>query len=105
MGALENLRIIHLSKQGNVVDVTTVTGKEHAVELPIAMIVRDVARHGTHALLLSHSHPSGDATPSASDLCATRQLAMVLRALNVRLHDHIIDATTQSLSFRNAGLL
>ena len=57
------------------------------------------------ALILVHNHPSGDPTPSRSDVEATKRLSQAGRALDICLHDHIIVSKTGWTSFRAAGLL
>lgn len=45
---------------------------------------------GAIALLIAHSHPSGDPTPSAEDLEVTKRLAEAGRILGVNLLDHVV---------------
>jgi DNA repair protein RadC len=45
---------------------------------------------GAVALLIGHSHPSGDVTPSTEDLAVTRRLAEAGRLLGVSLLDHVV---------------
>jgi DNA repair protein RadC len=42
------------------------------------------------ALLLVHSHPSGDPTPSAEDLALTKRLCEVGDLVGIRVLDHIV---------------
>jgi DNA repair protein RadC len=64
------------------------------------------------AAIALHNHPSGDPSPSASDIALTRQLREAGRILDIPLVDHIVigDEKTDPLglgyySFRDAGLL
>jgi DNA repair protein RadC len=57
------------------------------------------------ALLVAHTHPSGDPKPSKSDLSATRSLARICADLDIHLADHVILAAGGQFSFRKAGLL
>jgi len=43
-----------------------------------------------HSIILTHSHPSGDPTPSESDLRETRRIASAGDVLKIKLLDHII---------------
>lgn len=47
-------------------------------------------RHNAAAVIVAHSHPSGDPTPSAEDLRVTRQLVDAARMLDIRLLDHVV---------------
>jgi DNA repair protein RadC len=42
--------------------------------------------------ILVHNHPSGDSTPSCSDIQVTRKLAYISHELNVPLLDHLVFA-------------
>jgi DNA repair protein RadC len=68
-------------------------------------IVRRALEVGATAIILVHNHPSGDPTPSASDVEATRRIAMAAGALDICIHDHVIIAGSAWTSFRALGLL
>ena len=52
-----------------------------------------------------HNHPSGDPTPSASDITMTRQIVAAAETMGITVHDHIIVGKSRELSFRGTGLL
>lgn len=59
---------------------------------------------GAAALLLFHTHPSGDPTPSAEDLAFTRRMAEAGEVVGVRLLDHLILGSARRwLSLRQRG--
>lgn len=68
-------------------------------------IIRRALDLGAAGLILSHNHPSGDATPSVADLLRTKGIADALRAVDIRLHDHIIIARSGEVSLRALGYL
>jgi DNA repair protein RadC len=68
-------------------------------------IVRRALELGATGLVLVHNHPSGDASPSRSDLDLTRRLAAATGTMGVTLFDHMIVTSTGCLSFRAEGLL
>ena len=45
---------------------------------------------GAVALVIGHSHPSGDVSPSDADLAVTRRIAAAGRLLGIELLDHIV---------------
>ncbi len=57
------------------------------------------------AIILSHNHPSGDATPSREDSQLTERITKAGEILGIRLLDHIIIAEQGNYSFSNAGSL
>ena len=105
MDPIETLRVIHFDASRTVLAITQYRGARTRVILPLRAIIADALTLGTVGLLLSHNHPSGDATPSRNDIAATRQLARAADALGIRLHDHIVSADGHSVSFRATGLL
>jgi len=70
---------------------------------------REVAKRALElnasALILVHNHPSGDPTPSASDIDMTDRTNTALMALGLVLHDHLIIGKSRELSFRSEGFL
>ena len=53
-------------------------------------IVRETLLHNAYAVLIAHNHPGGEAMPSRGDYDATLRVMEALRAIDVRLIDHII---------------
>ena len=55
-------------------------------------------------IVLMHSHPSGDATPSEADIKVTRDLVRAGQLLRIAVEDHVIVGET-FVSLRNLGYL
>jgi DNA repair protein RadC len=68
-------------------------------------VFRPLLRAGMHSVIVVHNHPSGDPDPSAADLELTRRLSEVGRLVGVPLLDHVIVASTCSVSLMAAGLM
>lgn len=70
--------------------------------------VRDVLTRGLEAgaisMILTHNHPSGDATPSQADRDVTRRVHAGAHAVGLHLADHLIVTPEGHFSFR-ANLL
>ena len=67
---------------------------------------------GAVAFVVMHNHPSGDPTPSAADITATRQVRDAARAVDMAFVDHVVigqpafDARGLGwFSFRQNGML
>lgn len=54
---------------------------------------------------MMHNHPSGDPTPSSSDIAMTAAIQKAAEALGLTLHDHLVIGRGAEFSFRSAGLL
>jgi DNA repair protein RadC len=101
----ETLRVIHFDTSRSILAVADYPGEPTRVFIPLRTIISDALKHKTAGLILSHNHPSGDPTPSAADIAATRTLARAVEPLGIRLHDHIVSGAGQSVSFRTLGLI
>jgi len=53
-------------------------------------VFRPVLVAAGHAAILVHSHPSGDPTPSESDIKVTRDLIRAGQLLKIEILDHVI---------------
>lgn len=68
-------------------------------------VVRRALELGAHSVFLVHNHPTGDPTPSQSDIEITRRIREAARAVGIEVHDHVIVGARQVFSFRNEGLM
>jgi DNA repair protein RadC len=56
-------------------------------------------------IILSHSHPSGESSPSEADIKLTRKLVEVGKLLDINVFDHIIVCSESYFSFADEGML
>jgi DNA repair protein RadC len=54
------------------------------------VILKECLLRGAAGVVLFHTHPSGDATPSDTDRLFTRRMEAAGEAVGVRLHDHLV---------------
>ena len=66
-------------------------------------IVKRILDLKAAGMLLSHNHPSGDPTPSKEDKELTARIGLILHAMGVALHDHIIIGTGFHSMFDSGG--
>jgi DNA repair protein RadC len=81
-----------------------VGGRTHADVEP-SEIFHNAILDNAHAVILWHTHPSGDPSPSEDDATLTRRLADAGRLLNVAVLDHIVVTRRGFVSLRQRGLL
>ena len=55
-----------------------------------AALLRDAISRAASGLVLFHTHPSGDPSPSLDDLTFTKRVADAAKLLGLRLLDHLI---------------
>ena len=68
-------------------------------------LMGEALRHDAAGIILAHSHPSGHCRPSGCDIAATRRLAEIAMALEIRLVDHLIFTPDAVFSMRAGGLI
>ena len=56
-------------------------------------------------VILTHNHPSGDCSPSQTDMNTTKEIKQLLKSIDVKLLDHIIVTGDRHYSFRENYLL
>ncbi|MEO9822056.1 MAG: DNA repair protein RadC [Paracoccaceae bacterium] len=102
----EQFRVLFLDRK-NVLIADEEQAKGTIDHVPV--YPREVAKRALElnasALILVHNHPSGDPTPSQSDIDMTAQINAACNALGLNLHDHIIVGKSQELSFKSEGYL
>lgn len=92
----KNILIADEVQQRGTVDHTPVYPRE---------VVKRALELGASAIILVHNHPSGDPTPSSADVSMTMQIVKAAKALNIRIHDHLVIGQKSEASFKKLGLL
>lgn len=102
----ERIAVAHLDEERRLIGLTLEDeGGSDQVPVRVRRIVASALRLGSASIVVAHNHPSGDPSPSAEDLSATRALAEAAAAVGIRLHDHLIFAGGKCRSFRAEGFL
>ncbi|MHA7899529.1 MAG: RadC family protein [Henriciella sp.] len=102
----EQFRVLFLDRKNQLIsDELMGQGTvDHAPVYP-----REIARRALElsasALILVHNHPSGDPTPSRTDIDITREIVDALAPFEITVHDHLIAAKHGVTSFKTEGLI
>lgn len=102
----EQVRVLFLDKKNQLI-ADEITGEgtvDHAPVYP-RELMRRALELSASALILVHNHPSGDPTPSSTDVEITRQIVEAGRALRIAVHDHLVVGRDGVASFKALGLL
>jgi DNA repair protein RadC len=103
---VEEVRALYLdSKNCLLRDVLITRGSVSAAPIYPREILKHALDVGATAFLLAHNHPSGDPTPSQSDIEITRRLCFAAKELELFMHDHLIIARKGWFSFRSEGYI
>ena len=99
---VEEVRVLFLDGKNRLIS-DEVVSRGTISEAPIyprEILKRGLALDAT-ALILAHNHPSGDPSPSAGDIEATRRLIKAATELGLTVHDHIIVGREGWISLRD----
>lgn len=102
----EHFRVLFLNRKNQLIadEVQQVGTVDHAPVYP-REIVKRTLELGATAIILVHNHPSGDPTPSDSDISMTEEIVRAARALDVLVHDHLIISKNGHTSFKALGIV
>ena len=102
----EQFRILFLNRKNQLMadEVQQVGTVDHTPVYP-REIVKRALELGATAMILVHNHPSGDHTPSDSDLDMTEEVIKAAAALDIQVHDHLIISKNGYTSFKSLGLM
>lgn len=79
-------------------------GSLNSAPLRVAEVFRVALMTNAAALMLVHNHPSGDPSPSPSDLASTAKLAEAGKLLELPILDHVIIGDPIWYSMREHGV-
>lgn len=103
---VEEFKIILLNRRNRVLGMVNISQGGMAGTVADPKIIFAVALKAcASGIILSHSHPSGESSPSEADIKLTKKLAEVGALLDIRVFDHIIVCTDGFFSFLDEGII
>lgn len=102
----ENTFALYLNTQGHLLcePILVFRGILDATPLHPRDIFRHAIRLGAASVIVVHTHPSGDPTPSEADLKETRRLIETGRLVGIPLDDHVVIGCGTNLHTSIRGL-
>ena len=102
----EMFRILFLDKKNRLIaDEVQQTGTVDHTPVYPREIVRRALELSATAIILVHNHPSGDPTPSRTDIEMTKLIVDSARPLGIAVHDHIIIGKSGHASLKGLQLM
>ena len=90
----ERLIAIYVDAKRRLIRIEPISeGSRTGTAMEVGHIVHRALDVGAAGLLLVHNHPSGDPTPSVSDIRATERLRRVAADLDIAIIDHLVIAS------------
>ncbi len=102
----EQFRVLFLDRKNRLI-ADEVLGRGTIDRAPVypREIIRRALELDSTAIILTHNHPSGDPTPSHSDIVMTEDVIKAAKAVNIVVHDHLIIGRENVASFKTLGLM
>lgn len=102
----EQLIVLYVNVKCNLVKkVVSSKGKVNILYVDVKQIVNDAIKCSSSGVFLIHNHPSGDVTPSESDIDLTDHIKKALSFFDIQLLDHLIIGNNKFYSFQSNNLL
>ena len=87
----ENFYAVYLNVKNALIGVQRISiGNIAAAPVDIKEVMRWGIRYKAWGIILVHNHPSGDPTPSDSDIRLTRKFAAAAELLDMKVLDHVV---------------
>ena len=102
----EQFRVLFLDKKNRLI-ADEILGEGTVDRAPVypREVIKRALTHEATAIILTHNHPSGDPTPSKSDIDMTNHMIEAMKPIGVTVHDHLIIGRENIASFRTLGLM
>jgi DNA repair protein RadC len=104
--ALEQFGLILLDTKHRVIRTTVLaSGTQNTSHVEPRDVFREAARGGAAAIVVFHTHPSGDPTPSPDDVELTDRLVSAGVIMGIDVVDHIVLGDVRYCSFKESQRL
>jgi DNA repair protein RadC len=102
----EQFRLLFLDKRNALIaDEVQQSGTVDHTPVYPREVVKRALELSASAVILVHNHPSGDPTPSSTDVKMTRDIIEVAKPLGIIVHDHIIVGREGHASLKGLRLI
>jgi DNA repair protein RadC len=102
----EEFWVIYLDRANNVIDKAKISqGGISGTVIDVRIILKQAIEKMASSIILAHNHPSGNLSPSQSDLDITRKASEASKLVDMKVLDHIIVAGNNFSSLADEGLI
>lgn len=96
----EEMWAMFLNSDNRMIDQEMLTkGTLTSTMIDARTIIRHSLLHNASAVIILHNHPSGNPTPSASDIRETSKVRDACKLMDISLLDHIVISRDSYFSF------
>jgi DNA repair protein RadC len=102
----EQMRVLLLNTKNHVVGMSLIyQGSVHTTVIRVSELFRDAIRQNCSAIIVAHSHPSGDPSPSPDDVSSTMEIVKSGKLLDITVMDHLVIGNAgRWISLKERGL-
>ncbi len=102
----EQMRVLALDTKNRVIECVTIyQGSVHTTVVRVCELMKAAVRANATAIIVAHSHPSGDPTPSPNDVEVTKEIVQAAKILDLDCLDHLVIAGEgRFVSLKERGL-
>lgn len=102
----EQFRVLFLDRKNALIaDEVLARGTVDRAPVYTREVIGRALELNSTAIILVHNHPSGDPTPSRSDIDMTQTIVNAGKPMGVTVHDHLIIGRKDVASFKTLGLI
>lgn len=102
----EELFVLYVNVKCNLIVKKKISkGKINILYVDLKDVVNQALKYKASGVFLVHNHPSGDVTPSTSDIDLTNSMKKALDFFDIKLLDHIIVGSNKYYSFNSNNML
>jgi len=95
----EELLVIYLDRRNQLIKTESAQGTvDHVPLYPREVAARALQLYAS-AVIIAHNHPAGDLNASKADILTTKNVHAALKALDIKLYDHVIVSNKAHYSF------
>ena len=100
----EIVKVIILNSQNVVIKIQNIShGGTNSANVDPKDLFAEAIKLGAPKIIMVHNHPSGNVTPSLSDIKTTNQITKAAKLLYIQVLDHIIYTRENCYSFADNG--
>ena len=100
----ETFKVLYLNQNNHVLGCRTISeGGLASTCCDVRTILQGALLANAVGIILAHNHPSGNVTPSLSDIKTTNQITKAAKLLDIQVLDHIIYTRENCYSFADDG--
>ena len=102
----ENFIILFLNSKNDLINFNVLfKGSVSSNNIHPRDIFREAMKHNANRIIICHNHPSGDPSPSDSDIITTKSLIDISRFIAIPIIDHIILGDQTYFSFKENKII